>query len=636
MIRREFLHVLGGIGAASPFWPLTGAAMPGHPSPAQSPALDFGRYTQDYAQFCATPAAERVFYTLRDGRIVSERLDNNSWRPSPEYSPEVLVGQYASNDPRYTLPVAGGSWGSVPLLSPIPNLAGEGPYKPTWESLLQYECPEWYRDAKFGIWNHWSPQCVPEDGDWYARNMYLQELEFGNRRFPSRQNRFQLAHYGPPSRFGYKDLCAQWTLLNWDPSELMDLYVRAGAKLFVALANHHDGFDTWNSKHHPWNAVNLGPHRDVIGTWAAEARKRNLRFGVTVHQARNWWWFQTSHGADATGPLAGVPYDGCLTESDGHNQWWQGLDPQQLYGPKHPPDALPDVSYVKNFYDRTRDLIDQHNPDLLYFDDALLPLGWGGMNIGAYYYNHNLQVNGGKMEGVINIKNAPPHLAKAVVADIERGLTDGILPYPWQSETCIGEWHYQRLLYEMPGEYGGYMHPREVIHWLCDTVSKNGTFILNIPGKPDGTIDSKERQILEEIGAWFKINGEAIYATCPWTIYGEGPHTIKAGSFQGHTIREMNASDIRYTRSKNNKLVYAIVLGWPHREFGRPEGEQGLLLKSFGSSAVKTPKVANVELLGSPQKMSFTQTSAGLRIQWPPFGVIPPSNIAVVFKLSLA
>src|SRR5579862_5574307 len=611
MQRRDFCKVLA-MAAASKAVPTIAQTS----SSRQSELPEgFNRFTQDYADFCALPPEKRIFYKVSDGNIVPIKLDEAKWQqPAWNYNPAPSQ-------------MAGGMWDDVPLESPIPNLSGDGPFKPTWDSLLEYEAPEWYRDAKFGIWAHWSPQCVAEAGDWYARNIYVEG---------QRQYQYHLDHYGPASRFGYKDLCAQWTLLNWEPDELIARYKKAGARIFVALANHHDNFDAWNSKHQPWNSSAIGPHRDVVGTWAAAARKQGLRFGVTVHQARNWWWFQPSHGADKSGPLAGVPYDGVLTEAAGKGQWWQGLNPQRLYCVKHPGDALPDVSYVKNFYDRTRDLIDQHNPDLLYFDDALLPLGWGGMNIGAYYYNHNLQVNGGKMEGVINIKNVPPHLAKAVVADIERGLTDGILPYPWQSETCIGEWHYQRLLYEMPGEYGGYMHPREVIHWLCDTVSKNGTFILNIPGKPDGTIDSKERQILEEIGAWFKINGEAIYATCPWTIYGEGPHTIKAGSFQGHTIREMNASDIRYTRSKNNKLVYAIVLGWPHREFGRPEGEQGLLLKSFGSSAVKTPKVANVELLGSPQKMSFTQTSAGLRIQWPPFGVIPPSNIAVVFKLSLA
>src|SRR5581483_6930241 len=338
-------------------------------------------------------------------------------------------------------------------------------------------CPEWYRDAKFGIWNHWSPQCVPEDGDWYARNMYGQG---------SQKNRYHLDHYGPPSKFGYKELCAQWTLLNWEPEYLMSLYKRAGARLFLALANHHDGFDAWNSKHHPWNAQNIGPRRDVIGTWAQTARAQGLRFGVTVHQARNWWWFQTAHGADKTGPLAGVAYDGHVRQADGKGQWWEGYDPQLLYGPKHPYDALPDVSYVKQFYDRTRDLVDHHDPDLLYFDNDLLPLGWGGLCIGAYFYNRSLARHGGRAEGILNVKNVPETLRKTVVADIERGLSDTIATHPWQSETCIGEWHYQRKLFADPGEFGGYMHPRDVIHWMADTVSKNGTFILNIPGKPDG------------------------------------------------------------------------------------------------------------------------------------------------------
>ena len=619
MRRRKFIQVLGGLAvqtsamsllggkaAAESAAPATTATSREEASAAASASTPagFDRYTEDYARFCATPEKKRVFYALRDGKIVPVRLNDHDWKPTGWGGPPAL-------------PVPGGSWDGVPMNSPIPDLAGKGPYEPTWKSLLQYDCPEWYRDAKFGIWNHWSPQCVPEDGDWYARNMYRQG---------SGQNKFQLAHYGSPTQFGYKDLCAQWTLLNWEPSELMDLYVSAGAKFFVSLANHHDGFDTWASKRHPWNAASLGPHRDVIGAWAAEARKRNLRFGVTVHQARNWWWFQTSHGADATGPLAGKPYDGRLTLAEGREQWWEGYDPQQLYAPKHPHDALPDISYAKNFYDRTRDLVDQHSPDLLYFDNSLFPLGWAGMNIGAYYYNHNLAANGGKMQGVVTIKNVPANLAKSVVADIERGLAADILPYPWQSETCIGDWHYQRALFNKPGKYGGYMPPRQVIHWMVDTVSKNGTFLLNIPGKPDGTIDRKERLILEEIGDWFKINGEAIYATRPWTVYGEGPHAVKGGSFQGgKTTSELDASDIRFTRNKPGTVVYAIVLGWP---------QQDVWLTSFGSSAAKPAKVAHVELLGSPEKIRFQQSSRGLRIERP--GQEPASDYAVVFKLSLA
>jgi alpha-L-fucosidase len=602
MRRRNFLYFLGGLAvspAGSSLIRPVQAASQTEPLPS-----GFNRYTQDYAQFCATPASERVFYALRNGQIVAEHLDEQSWKPTGWGDPPPL-------------PVPGGSHDGVPMISPIPDLAGQGPYQPTWKSLLQYDCPEWYRDAKFGIWNHWSPQCVPEDGDWYARNMYMQG---------SKQNGFQLAHYGSPTVFGYKDLCPQWTLLNWEPAELMDLYVRAGARFFVALANHHDGFDTWNSKHHEWNAANIGPHRDVIGTWAAQARSHNLRFGATVHQARNWWWFQTSHGADSSGSLAGRPYDGRMTLSEGKGQSWQGYDPQQLYGAKHPFDALPDISYVKNFYDRTRDLVDQHNPDLLYFDNPLFPLGWGGMNVGAYFYNHNLALNGGKMEGVITIKEVPPNFAKSVVADIERGISADILPHPWQSETCIGDWHYQRALFNKPGEYGGYKNPRDVIHWMVDVVSKNGTFLLNIPGKPDGTIDSKERHILTRIAAWMSVNGEAIYATRPWKVFGEGPHMIKAGSFQGNSVSQLDVSDVRYTRNKAGTIVYAIVLGVP---------KQAVLLRSFGTKASTEPgKVLHVEQLGSTERVHWRQTAEALRIE-PPKGQ-PATDYGVAFRLSLA
>ncbi|MCL5005879.1 MAG: alpha-L-fucosidase [Acidobacteria bacterium] len=604
MHRRRFVQLLGGLaaGPAAASLPRLKAAAPAPPAP-QAGAGGFDHYTEDYAQFCATPEDQRIFYAVHNGRIVREKLNDQDWKATVwEKMPKV--------------PVPGGSHDGVPMASPIPGLAGEGPYQPTWESLLQYDCPEWYRDAKFGIWNHWSPQCVPEDGDWYARYMYIQG---------SRQNVFDVAHYGPPALFGYKELCSQWTLLNWEPAELMDLYVRAGARFFVALANHHDGFDTWNSRHHPWNAARLGPHRDVIGTWAAEARRRNWRFGVTVHQGFNWWFFQVSHGADATGPFAGRPYDGRLTLAEGRGQWWEGLDPQQLYAPKHPNDALPDVSYVKNFYDRTRDLVDQHNPDLLYFDNTLFPLGWGGMNIGAYYYNHNLQANGGNMQGVINVKRVPPRLAKSVVADYERGLADAILPYPWQSETCIGDWHYQRALFDAPGEYGGYMPPREIVHWLADAVSKNATFLLNIPGKPDGTIDRKERLILERLAEWFQINGEAIYATRPWTVFGEGPN-LRATTVRGKLTLPSGPQNIRYTRNKAGNVVYAIALGWP---------EQALLLSSLGSTAANRPgKVTHVELLGSPESLRWQQTSAGLGIEPP--RQKPACDYAVVFKLQLA
>ncbi len=506
-----------------------------------------------------------------------------------------------------------GTWDGVTLNSPATkDLAGVGPFKPEWSSLLNYEAPDWYRDAKFGIWAHWSPQCVPEGGDWYARNMYIQ----GNGQYD-----YQIEHYNHPTKFGYKDLCAQWTLLNWEPEALIERYKRAGAKLFLALANHHDGFDAWNSKHHAWNAQNIGPRRDVIGAWAAAARQQGLRFGVTVHAARNWWWFQVAHLCDKTGSAAGIPYDGQLTKEAGKLEWWEGFDPQELYGRKHEINENPDEKYVRNFYDRVRDLLDQHDPDLLYFDNGGLPLGWAGMNLGAYFYNHYLKTHNNKLDAVLNIKQVPDKHAKAVIADYERGVTDQIMPYAWQSETCIGQWHYNRDLYFNHR----YMKPAEVIRWLVDAVSKNGTFILNIPGKPDGTNDPDEVAILEEIGSWMQTNGEAIYATRPWKIFGEGKHKIKAGSFSGSSTGALDSSDIRFTRSKKGDIIYAIILGWP-------EGDS-FEIQNLGTASSQNPgKVQNVELLGSVNKLNWTQTPASLKVQKPK---TKPCDFAYSLKVNM-
>ena len=231
------------------------------------------------------------------------------------------------------------------------------------------------------------------------------------------------------------------------------------------------------------------------------------------------------------------------------------------------------------------------------------------------------------MEGIINIKNVPNNLLKCVVADIERGLSAGIMPHPWQSETCIGGWHYARSYYTHPGEYGGYMHPRDVIHWMVDVVSKNGTFILNIPGKPDGTIDSKEQLILDRIGDWFAVNGEAIYATRPWKVYGEGPNVIRAGSFQGASIGALGPKDVRFTRNKAGTVVYAIVLGWHHDAF---------VIESLGTASAAHPgRIARVELLGTDEKPIWRQTAAGLHVTLPKT-YHPKVDYAASLKVSLA
>jgi alpha-L-fucosidase len=293
---------------------------------------------------------------------------------------------------------------------------------------------------------------------------------------------------------------------------------------------------------------------------------------------------------------------------------------------KHPFNALPDPSFVKNFYDRTRDLIDLHDPDLLYFDNPRFPMGWAGMNLGAYYYNRSMRAHGGKADGVINIKEVPEPWLKSVVADVERGLTEKIAEHAWQSETCIGDWHYDRALYNKPGEYGGYLPPRDAIHWMIDTVAKNGTFILNIPGMPDGTIDSKEIAVLDRITDWMNANGEAIYETRPWKVFGEGPHMIRSGSFQGNSIAQLNEQDIRFTSSKDNKTIYAIALGWPAAEF---------VVQTLGTAAATQPgKILRVELLGTGEKLRWRQAAEGLRVTLPA-NYKPAVDFAAALKVAV-
>jgi alpha-L-fucosidase len=505
-----------------------------------------------------------------------------------------------------------------------------GKFQPTWESLQQYQVPEWYRDAKFGMWAHWGPQCEAEDGDWYARNMY----EEG-----SRQYKDHLKVYGHPSVAGFKDIIHVWKAENWDPEKLVALYKAAGAKFFVALANHHDNFDNFDSKYQPWNSVALGPHKDIIGGWAKAARDNGLPFGITVHAAHAWSWYEPSQGSDKTGDKAGVPYDGKLTKADGKGLWWDGLDPQALYAQDHVPgkklvwewdaskgSSVPDAAYCEKFYNRTLDLINKYHPDLLYFDDTVLPLypvSDVGLKIAAHYYNSNALWHGGENQGVLLGKILNDEQKKCMVWDVERGASPKIEPLPWQSETCIGNWHYDRPLYERHG----YRHADVVIHTLADVVSKNGTFLLNIPVRGDGTIDDDEIAIVKQIGGWMKVNGDAIYATRPWKVCGEGPSIDNAPAIQAQGFNEgkikLGVSDVRYT-TKGNAL-YAIVLGWP---------TQPVILKSLGTKAgLLDGTIQNVELLGSDEKVAWNKSVDSVTIQ-PPATKLT-NDEATVFKVTL-
>ena len=499
-----------------------------------------------------------------------------------------------------------------------------GKFNPTWESLSQYKAPEWFRNAKFGIWAHWGPQCQPEAGDWYARNMYIEG---------SGDYKDHLARYGHPSLAGFKDIIHEWKAENWDPEKLVALYKRVGAQYFFALADHHDNFDLWDSTYQPWNSVAIGPQKNIIAGWAKAAHDQHLPFGVSVHAAHAWSWYEVTQGADKTGPKAGVPYDGKLTKADGKGLWWDGLDPQDLYAQNHKPGQLvwnwgpgasqPDQAYCDKFYNRVVDLINKYHPDLIYFDDTSLPL-WpvsdAGLKIAAHFYNTNMQLHGGQLQAVMFGKILDKDELKTETWDIERGVPNSTLPDPWQTDTCLGNWHYNRALYKG----GGYKSAETVVRMLADIVSKNGNLLLNVPVRGDGTIDEKEQKILENIATWMDVNKECIFDTRPWITFGEGPANqgaaIAAQGFNEGRGKPFTAQDIRFTTKGN--VLYAILLGVP----AGPTD-----IKSLGIKAnLLSHSIVSVEQLGAGP-VRWTQNDNALHIE--PAAAKPVSDAAVVYKI---
>ena len=487
-----------------------------------------------------------------------------------------------------------------------------GSIKPNWQSMRKYQVPEWYRNAKFGIWAHWGPQSQPEYGDWYAMYMYKKG---------SRENKYHVQHYGGPEKVGFKDLIHLWTARNWQPERLIKLYKRAGARYFVAMANHHDNFDLWNSRYHEWNSTAEGPHRDVVGEWAKAARQEGLRFGVSVHASRAWSWYDVTE-----------PYDGLLTKKDGRGQWWKDKDPSVFYARRHAlhgtgttdkegnPIAIPDSAFCENYYDRTIDLINQHKPDLVYFDDTTLPL-WpesdAGLRLAAHYYNSNARWHDGRQEGVITTKGLTPEQQQCLVWDVERGALPQINLNPWQTCTCLGSWHYDRTRYTK----NTYKTALRVIRMLADIVSKNGNLLLSVPVRADGTLDKREEAILDSIGVWMDTNSESIYGTRPWRQFGEGPDAEDIRPMQGlgfnEVKKEYTPQDMRFTQKGN--ALYAII-------FLRPEDGK-VLIKSL---AGMQDKIKKVQILGRGS-VKFVCNNQGLSLSLPSsLNVVPV--VKIIFR----
>ena len=495
----------------------------------------------------------------------------------------------------------------------------KGEFQPTWESLESYQAPEWFRNVKFGIWAHWGPQCVEGSGDWMARSLYLED---------SSEYKYHLEHYGHPSEMGFKDIIPLFKAEKWDPDRLVAFYKKIGAQYFFALGNHHDNFDLWDSKYQPWNSINMGPKKDILDGWAKAARKHGLYFGVSLHADHAWTWYEPSQRCDLKGSKKGIPYDGKLTKADGKGKWWEGYDPQDLYVQNHLLSenswdngmihrqwawgngaCLPTQDYCTNFYNRTLDVINRYNPDLLYFDVSVLPfypISDAGLKIAAHFYNHNIATHDGKLEAVLFGKILDENQRKALVWDVERGAPNELVSEPWQTCTCIGGWHYNTSIYENDG----YKSAADVVRLLVDIVSKNGNLLLSVPLRADGTFDEKEEKILNEFGDWMAVNKEAIYDTRPWKVFGEGPIAesdipLNAQGFNEGSYSNVTAQEIRFTQKGNS--LYVTALSWPD--------DGAVIVKSLSTGNELYPfEIKEVELLGYGN-VEFMRTSVGLEIR---------------------
>ncbi|VGO19316.1 alpha-L-fucosidase [Pontiella sulfatireligans] len=447
------------------------------------------------------------------------------------------------------------------------------------ESLKHYKCPEWFRDAKFGIYLHWGVYSVPERGEWYPRYLYI---ETGS------QYRYHVKTYGHPSEFGYKDFIPMWHAENFDPDALVGLFKQAGAKYFTPCAVHHDNFDLWDSKYHEWNSVKMGPKKDLTKMWRDATLKAGLRFGVTTHLSRSYSWFNTSNQADTKGPMKGIPYDAAQGKGSGFYPANDGQSISQS-APKNPP-----VEWRENWKKRMTQLIDDYEPDHFYFDCAVPFLGDDesrtGMDVIAHYYNK-------RPEGVMCIKARKGqglYVDGIATLDFERHKSDDVLVDAWQTDDSIGPWGYKAG--------AKYVESGLVIDKIVDIVSKNGNMLLNIPIKADGSLDDQATQLLKDVGHWFDVNGEAIYATRPWVISGVGDTDMDHKA----QISPMTCEDIRFTRNKENTVLYATVLDWPGSK---------LVLKTLEGTDLSD--VRSIRLLGVDGELKWTQSANGLQINMP-------------------
>lgn len=473
-------------------------------------------------------------------------------------------------------------------------------YTKSWNSLREHTTPKWLRDAKFGIYTHWGiysvPACRP-NGSWYGFYMYQKG---------SPQYEYHVKTYGPPEKFGYKDFIPMFTGENFDPDEWADLFARAGAKFAGPVGEHHDGFSMWDTTLSRWNSKNMGPCRDVAGELEKAVRARGMKYMIAMHHAENWRFFpHWVEGCDLSDPryfdFYGRPHD---------LDWKNGI-PTEGQWPIWYAQTLPDQEFCDLWLSKCREVIDKFHPDLLWFDFGLgfMPESYKKEMI-AYYYNQ-ARDRGQEVALTYKYHDIPPGTG---LIDLEQGRFNTLTYHDWLTDTTVDD-----------GEGWGYLKdaryksPQEVVHYLIDNVSKNGYLLLNVGPRPDGSIPKEAKEILLTMGQWLKINGEAIYNTVPWEVYGEGPTQMKTwGMFSESEKMAYTAQDIRFTCRDN--FLYATLLAWPK--------DGHVLITSLARTY--PGEIKRVSLVGSDASVQWECTSKGLLVN---ISSEPPCDFAYVLKI---
>ena len=467
-------------------------------------------------------------------------------------------------------------------LKTIDEVIANGKFKDTWESLQQYRAPEWYEKAKFGIFIHWGVYSVPAFGsEWYPRNMYIQG---------SREYEHHIKTYGPHKEFGYKDFIPMFQAEKFDAEEWANLFKEAGAQYVMPVAEHHDGFQMYDSELSQWNAKQMGPKRDVLGELTEAFQKVNLINCASNHRVEHWFFM--GHGQEFESDIKEPMKRGDF--------YWPAKKEQNHHDLFSEP--TPTKEFLEDWLCRCCEIVDKYRPKIIYFDwwiehSSVKPYL---RKFAAYYYNRAEEWGEGV---VINYKHDAFAFGSAIV-DIERGQFAEAKPYLWQTDTPIAKnsWCYT--------EGNDYKTSTQIVCDLVDIVSKNGRLLLNVGPKADGTIPQEDRNILLEIGAWLKVNGEAIYGSKPWRKATEGPAIIQEGQFADNNAKQFSSEDIRFT--VNNGCIYAICMN--------AKGKDCVCIKSLAETAdANKPEfcgiITGVEMLGDNEVLEWSRDENGLHIK---------------------